>query len=72
MHEAGRQFVKERGKVACCKDVDNTHFVIIDGLDECLEPDIEEILNSLHTLLSLRKPVIKVFVSPRKFNDLRA
>lgn len=46
-------------------NVPRTHFILIDGLDECAESDRETILSTLQALLSLDQPHIKLFLSGR-------
>src|SRR5271156_2466049 len=50
-------------RVKTLSDQSRTHFIIIDGLDECQQPDRELVIRALKELLDLRKPQVKVFIS---------
>lgn len=46
-------------------DIARTHYILIDGLDECAESERDKILDAFRALLGLKKPRIKLFLSGR-------
>lgn len=46
-------------------DIARTHFILIDGLDECSESERELLLSTFKALLKLDKPIFKFFLSGR-------
>ena len=46
-------------------DIARTHFIVVDGLEECSASDQDLLLSTFKALLKLDKPIFKIFLSGR-------